>query len=640
MRNLYLTLLAICFLTQVVSAQHQAVFFGVNAKNDECHKLIKTSDNHFLFVGRVDNDAALYKYDCGGKIVDSLRKDLTYPSSFESFFDAVELPSGEFLAIGSARVLSPARNLVLAMRVSANLQEVAFDTFLINGREANALQITQIGSQYYISGYVGTAAFADIDGFWTSINSSTLAPGNNITTFSYGAGYCEIQSAESTADGGVLLSGVSYEGAYFFPEAVLKNRAFVRKMKPDGALTWEYVRIQNLKNKFGRVTFNAAHENPVTGNIVATGTYFTGDTLTNTLDPSIVLISPSGVLLDSAQIIKPGQQRLHVTLPFVIPGIYITSGDSTSLTETNSAGILSIVFGENNQKIVVVSADSDPLPISVRGLANVEDQRIAFAGIFYDPSETAPATNQDVFVALPALIVAIDYIDCVLESQIGTDIPMPMYQWFRDDVPISGADEMEYTPTQSGVYYVQVTDSEGCQGTSVSETVTVAAPVAQFTFVENNLTITFTNTSTNAAYYIWDFGDGTTSTAINPVHTYASAGLYTVKLIANDVCGLLTSTQSATVGVVATNNPTWLKQFELSPNPNSGIFNITLDGVPQPDISLTLFGLQGQILQTTVIGFASGHIQYGFDLAHLPSGIYLLRISAREGIKYVKVSVN
>jgi PKD repeat protein len=42
--------------------------------------------------------------------------------------------------------------------------------------------------------------------------------------------------------------------------------------------------------------------------------------------------------------------------------------------------------------------------------------------------------------------------------------------------------------------------------------------------------VTFFNTSTNASSYLWSFGDGTTSTEFNPVHTYSFIGSYSVKL--------------------------------------------------------------------------------------------------------------
>ncbi|MFT5823189.1 MAG: Zn-dependent metalloprotease/chitodextrinase [Crocinitomix sp.] len=46
-------------------------------------------------------------------------------------------------------------------------------------------------------------------------------------------------------------------------------------------------------------------------------------------------------------------------------------------------------------------------------------------------------------------------------------------------------------------------------------------------------TVNFSNESTNAITYEWDFGDGETSTEENPVHVYTEAGVYTVTLFAD-----------------------------------------------------------------------------------------------------------
>lgn len=42
--------------------------------------------------------------------------------------------------------------------------------------------------------------------------------------------------------------------------------------------------------------------------------------------------------------------------------------------------------------------------------------------------------------------------------------------------------------------------------------------------------VVFSNTSSNASTYFWDFGDGTTSTSSNPTHVYSEAGVYIVTL--------------------------------------------------------------------------------------------------------------
>ena len=42
----------------------------------------------------------------------------------------------------------------------------------------------------------------------------------------------------------------------------------------------------------------------------------------------------------------------------------------------------------------------------------------------------------------------------------------------------------------------------------------------------------FVNTSTAGETFEWNFGDGSTSNEINPVHTYSDPGVYTIRLIA------------------------------------------------------------------------------------------------------------
>jgi len=63
-----------------------------------------------------------------------------------------------------------------------------------------------------------------------------------------------------------------------------------------------------------------------------------------------------------------------------------------------------------------------------------------------------------------------------------------------------------------------------------------AAPMAYFTASPTNgivpLTVSFFNLSTNAMNYSWDFGDGNTSTAINPADVYTNVSTYSATLTA------------------------------------------------------------------------------------------------------------
>jgi len=77
-------------------------------------------------------------------------------------------------------------------------------------------------------------------------------------------------------------------------------------------------------------------------------------------------------------------------------------------------------------------------------------------------------------------------------------------------------------------------------------------PVANFTFTTSGLAATFTDSSTDSDGTIssraWNFGDGGTSTATSPSHTYAASGTYSVSLTVTDNGGATnTKTQSVTV---------------------------------------------------------------------------------------------
>jgi hypothetical protein len=73
---------------------------------------------------------------------------------------------------------------------------------------------------------------------------------------------------------------------------------------------------------------------------------------------------------------------------------------------------------------------------------------------------------------------------------------------------------------------------------------------AHFTFVQNGETIQFTNTSSRAASYTWNFGDGQSAATEDALHTFAPGGNYTVQLIASSSCNSDTfSLQVATLGL-------------------------------------------------------------------------------------------
>lgn len=87
-----------------------------------------------------------------------------------------------------------------------------------------------------------------------------------------------------------------------------------------------------------------------------------------------------------------------------------------------------------------------------------------------------------------------------------------------------------------------VTDSLGCSDSLIKQNeVLVPGPIAKFSMNDSLLcgpqTVQFIDSSTQATQYHWLFGDGATSSAVNPTHHYQQKGEFQVSLIASDASG-------------------------------------------------------------------------------------------------------
>ncbi len=156
----------------------------------------------------------------------------------------------------------------------------------------------------------------------------------------------------------------------------------------------------------------------------------------------------------------------------------------------------------------------------------------------------------------------------------GSGLANDSLAWLVDGVPAGIGSSLSWTPTAVGTYQIGlIYRSLPCRDTVyASVPVYNAAPAAAFTYALTSfLTITCTNTSTNASSYLWDFGDGTTSTLANPSHTYAANGSYNICLTATNACGSATTCQVwncpfPTANFTATINGNTVTLVDLSAN--------------------------------------------------------------------------
>lgn len=150
------------------------------------------------------------------------------------------------------------------------------------------------------------------------------------------------------------------------------------------------------------------------------------------------------------------------------------------------------------------------------------------------------------------------------------------------------------------------------------------ALVADFNVSSVANTVSFFNGSQNATTYNWSFGDGNSSTQINPAHTYLSSGTFQVTLIASDsVCGIA-DTVVKTVSVTTSGllSPGSSNVLNVSPNP---VFDILTFISSKKVSSLQVFTTDGRlILNTNKLNLSDE--EYSLNVAMLSSGIYFLKI--------------
>lgn len=118
------------------------------------------------------------------------------------------------------------------------------------------------------------------------------------------------------------------------------------------------------------------------------------------------------------------------------------------------------------------------------------------------------------------------------------------FHWDFGDGNFSAQKNPAHTYTDTGSYHVTliVTDPASC---NIHDTATAMVTVsdnkvtAGFTldtlaFECDSLVISLASQSSNFTSLVWDFGDGNTSTMLNPVHTYTASGSFMVSLIASN----------------------------------------------------------------------------------------------------------
>jgi len=203
------------------------------------------------------------------------------------------------------------------------------------------------------------------------------------------------------------------------------------------------------------------------------------------------------------------------------------------------------------------------------------------------------------------------------------------YSWNFGDNNTSTAVNPVHTYAVSGTYKVVLTASNGTSSVKDSALVTInVLPNAKFTSVINLYEVTFANNSTFASTYSWNFGDNNTSTAVNPVHTYAVNGTYKVVLTASNGISSTKDSANIVINVVGVDNTKLMNQLVLYPNPVSNNATVAFNLMQSAKLSVKVLDINGRTIAMIAdnANFNAGVQNLTIDASALEAGVYMVRL--------------
>ncbi len=252
---------------------------------------------------------------------------------------------------------------------------------------------------------------------------------------------------------------------------------------------------------------------------------------------------------------------------FTTTNACLTAGPTASFTNTSSPVLFDRMYSQAQFQSVPEAStvwnygDGSPLEYSVDGL----NAYGATGNVEYDVTLSDTLYGWTVTCADDTTQIIGDSLDADWSEVVGggntvtfTDMSystagIASYSWDFGDGNTSTVQNPVHVYAAAGTYTVCLTVTSNCGSTDVlCEPVTIVAcptPTPAFSVSTTNYTADFTNTSTASppVTYLWDFGDGNTSTSTDPMHTYAATGVYTVCLTVADACGADSVCQAVTI---------------------------------------------------------------------------------------------
>ncbi|RUA30917.1 MAG: hypothetical protein DSY76_01960 [Bacteroidetes bacterium] len=157
-------------------------------------------------------------------------------------------------------------------------------------------------------------------------------------------------------------------------------------------------------------------------------------------------------------------------------------------------------------------------------------------------------------------------------------------------------------------------------------------PEANFSSLQQNDSVYFTNSSLYSDSYTWDFGDGSTSTDVNPIHHYTQTGNYTVMLKAEKCMKKDTISQQIQI-ILSSINEAGKSEPYIFPNPIQNKLNIQLSSIETVN-NIQIYSMDGKLMSNYPT-ITDQLIQLNTN--DLKAGVYLLRFEIDNKVYRYKI---
>ncbi len=300
----------------------------------------------------------------------------------------------------------------------------------------------------------------------------------------------------------------------------------------------------------------------------------------------------------------------------VIPSPDVDLGADTTVCSNDSicldagGGFTSYLWSNNAQSQVNCVAGAGNYWVIVTDTNNCQGQDTVAVNTFaVDPLDIGPS----------------DTAFCTGSSlQLGVMAnPDLSYMWSNGDMTSM------INVSMGGIYFLTTLDTNNCSNSDTIDVQELDVPVSSFTVDTTTCPeYQFTDASPDATDWIWSFGDGGAgSNQQDPVYDYTNAGngSYTITLIASNICGSNTSSQTLEVNCVVGVDAELEWDMTVYPNPTQGLFRVAVGQLDEA-AALEIYDLAGRMVWNQFIEDPASTVNVEVDLQQQAAGTYMVRL--------------